>query len=94
MSRRGFYLTVRLSAELGRSILVQGPMLMLCRSVLLSFGAGLSVLNRKMIFPLNSAARTGDLVLGQIWSEQVSTSFIRRAVLFSERSAFVLPVSQ
>lgn len=56
-------LTERLSAELGSSILVQGPMLMLCRSVLISFPAGLSVLNRKMIFSLNRAARTGDPVL-------------------------------
>lgn len=94
VSRRCFCLTVGLSAELGRSTLVQGPMLMLCRSVLLSFAAGLSILNRKMIFPLTKAARTGGPVLGQMWSEQCSTFFIRRAVLFSKRSAFVLPASQ
>lgn len=49
-----------LSAAGGGSILVQGPVLMLCRSVLLSCGARLAVLVRKMIFPFNKAARTGD----------------------------------
>lgn len=49
--RRCFYLTVMLSAEGGGSILVQGPVLMLCMSTLLSVDARLSVLVRKMFFP-------------------------------------------
>lgn len=60
VSRRCFSLSVMLSAAAGGSILVQGPVLMLCRSPLHSSGVGLSVLVRKMIFPFNQAARTGD----------------------------------
>lgn len=67
---------------------------MLCRSTLLSSDASLSILVRKMIFPFNKAARTGDPVLEQMWSDQCNTFFVQMAVVCSNRSAFVLPTSQ
>ena len=66
VSRRCFYPAVRLSAEGGGNILVQRLVLMLCRSTLLSSGARLSVLVRKMILPFNEAAGTGGPMLEQV----------------------------
>lgn len=94
MNKRCFYLTVRLLAEGGGNILVQGLMLMLCRSTLLSFSARLFILVRKMIFPFNKEASTADPVLEHLWSDKCNSFFIWMEVICSNRSAFMLPTSQ
>lgn len=64
---RCFHLTVRCSDEEGGSFLVQGPWMMLFRSVLFNFGGRVSVLVREMMFSFNEAARAGDAVLEEAW---------------------------